>query len=63
MQLVPVRATTKDISERLLEMERQGRIRIGTGKLPKDFWKRPFPKLPDGLTLERIFEEEREDRA
>lgn len=48
--------------ERLLEMERQGRIRIGTGKLPVGFWDWQRPKVPDGW-LEDWLEWERGEDA
>ncbi len=50
------------IPERLLEMERQGRVRIGTLKLPKDFWDLPRPKDPKGLVVKAILEEREEGR-
>jgi len=39
-RLVPV-ARTGEAPESLRDLERQGLIRIGSGKLPKDFWKLP----------------------
>lgn len=47
--------------ERLLELERQGLVRIGTGKLPDDFWDAPLPDL-GGSALEALLEERREGR-
>lgn len=43
--------------EHLVEMERQGRIKLGSGRLPKDFWKLPRPRDPKGLTLKALLEE------
>jgi prevent-host-death family protein len=44
---------------RLRELERQGLIKVGKGKLPKDFWTRPLPKLKGSLvaTLLKMREE------
>lgn len=32
------------LPEHLLEMQSQGLVRIGSGKLPRNFWKLPRPK-------------------
>ncbi len=34
---------------KLIELERRGLLKRGTGKLPKDFWTRPLPKLKGSL--------------
>ena len=39
-RLVPV-SRTKDLKESLVQMEKQGLIRLGPAKLPKDFWRMP----------------------
>jgi prevent-host-death family protein len=38
-------------------MEKKGLIRMGSGKLPKDFWKIPKPEDPKGLVLQALLEE------
>ena len=45
----------------LTELERQGLLKRGKGKLPKDFWTRPLPKLKGSVvrTLLKMREEER----
>jgi hypothetical protein len=40
-----------------LPMERQGLIKLGVGRLPKDFWKMPRPHDPKGLVLKALLEE------
>lgn len=45
--------------EHLRDLERQGRIRLGTGLLPRDFWRLPRPTDAKG-GLRRALEEERE---
>jgi prevent-host-death family protein len=55
-RLVPV-SRSKDIKESLIRMEKQGLIRLGSGKLPKDFWKIPRPEDPEGLVLKALLEE------
>jgi len=43
--------------EHLIEMEKQGLIRLGSGKLPKGFWHLPRPKDPRGLTVKAVLQE------
>ena len=56
-RLVPI-AAERDLDD-LRDLERQGLIRRGTGKLPKDFWALPRPRdakaavRPAGLSAER----------
>ena len=46
--------------ERLEEMERQGKIVLGTGRIPEDFWEMPRPEDPEGL-VRKALEEDREN--
>jgi prevent-host-death family protein len=55
-RLVPV-SRNKDLKESLVRMEKQGLIRLGPGKLPKDFWKFSRPEDPKGLVLKALLEE------
>ena len=55
-RLVPV-SRSKDLKESLTRMEKQGLIRLGSGKLPKDFWKIPRPEDPEYLVLKALLEE------
>lgn len=54
-RLLPVEAVAWP--ERLRRMEGEGRIKLGSGKLPKDFWRMPRPKDPKGLVLKALLEE------
>jgi prevent-host-death family protein len=56
-RIVPV-ATVAD--ERLRSLERQGLVRTGTGKLPRDFWKRPRGEDEKGLVRTAVAEEREE---
>ena len=48
---------------RILDLARRGVVKLGTGKIPEHILKgEPVVSIPDGL-LERIMEEEREDRV
>ena len=44
---------------KLIELERRGLLKRGTGKLPKDFWTRPLPKLK-GSVVEALLDERNE---
>jgi prevent-host-death family protein len=60
-KLVPI-AQSEAIPEHLREMEKQGLISVGTGKLPKGFWNLPRPKDPKGLVLKAVLEEREDGR-
>jgi prevent-host-death family protein len=44
-------------SQHLAEMEKQGLVKLGSGKLPKGFWELPRPQDPKGLTVTAVLEE------
>jgi len=46
----------------LTNMERQGLIKLGKGKLPKDFWSMPKAEDPKGLVLRALIEERESGR-
>src|SRR2546428_5949664 len=56
-------ASSPSLPESLREMERQGLVKLGTGKLPKDFWRMPRPKDPKGLVMKALLEERSESRG
>jgi prevent-host-death family protein len=59
-RLEPLAAGSKEADEaRLIELERQGLLKRGKGKLPKDFWTRPRPKFKGSVveTLLKMREE------
>jgi prevent-host-death family protein len=54
-------ATSSDrLPDQLIEMEKQGLIKIGSGKLPKGFWDLPRPKDPKGLVVKAVLREREE---
>ncbi len=55
-KLVPI-VRSRRIPGRLREMEREGLVSVGKGKLPKDFWNLPRPRDPKGLVLKALLEE------
>jgi hypothetical protein len=42
------------VPEDLIEMEKQGLIKLGSGKLPKGFWELPRPTDPKGLVAKAV---------
>ena len=55
-RLVPVGTRTSDLDD-LRDLERQGLIRLGSGRLPKDFWKLRRPRDPEGRVRKALLEE------
>jgi prevent-host-death family protein len=45
------------LADHLVEMEKQGLLKTGSGKLPKDFWRLRRPKDPKGLVLKGVLRE------
>ena len=60
-RLVPI-SRTKAAGESLARMEKQGLIKLGSGRLPKDFWAMPRAEDPQGLVLKALLEEREEGR-
>ncbi|HEY8824698.1 MAG TPA: type II toxin-antitoxin system prevent-host-death family antitoxin [Candidatus Limnocylindria bacterium] len=50
------------VTEWLRDMEGQGLVKLGTGKLPKAFWRMPRPKDPKGLVMKGMLEERAKGR-
>jgi prevent-host-death family protein len=55
-RLVPI-SGTRAFGESLARMEKQGLIRLGSGKLPKRFWSLPRPQDPEGLVRKTLLDE------
>jgi prevent-host-death family protein len=60
-RLVPI-ARSKATRGTLIRMEKAGLIRLGTGKLPKDFWTMPRPEDPHELVLKALLDEREDGR-
>ena len=60
-KLVPIRRSDT-LPEYLREMERQGLVLLGAGKLPKTFWKLPRPRDPKGLVVKAVLSEREDGR-
>lgn len=50
------------ISAHLMSLEGAGLVKIGTGKLSKDFWSMPRTKDPKRLALKSLLKEREEGR-
>jgi prevent-host-death family protein len=44
------------------KMEKEGLIKLGSGKLPKGFWSMPRAEEPQGLVLKALLEERENGR-
>jgi prevent-host-death family protein len=55
-RLVPL-SRSKDLKESLVRMEKEGLIRIGAGKLPKNFWRMHRPDDSNGMVLKALLDE------
>lgn len=55
-RLLPV-SRARAARQTMATMEKRGLIRLGSGKLPKDFWKMPKAEDSEGLVLRALLEE------
>jgi prevent-host-death family protein len=53
-------ASSNLLPDHLLEMQKQGVLKLGSGKLPKGFWNLPRPKDPKGLVVKAVLQEREE---
>src|SRR5437899_12444264 len=61
-RLEPLAPGSNDADEaKLLDLERRGLLKRGTGKLSQDFWTRPLPKFKKSV-VHALLEERREAR-
>ena len=56
-RLAPLEGRSAKIPAHLLDLERAGLVRIGSGRLPPGFWDRKRPRDPRGLALKALLEE------
>jgi prevent-host-death family protein len=61
-KLVPIPRDGSADSAHLADLARAGLVRLGTGKLPKGFWKIPRPKDRRGKGLQALLDERVESR-
>jgi prevent-host-death family protein len=60
-RIIPVSGKTRTRGA-LQRMEKQGLIKLGSGRLPRDFWTRSRAKDPQGLVLQAFLEEREQGR-
>ena len=60
-RLLPV-SRMKAGRETMANMEKRGLIKLGSGRLPQDFWGLPKPKDPAGSVLQALLEEREKGR-
>lgn len=60
-RLVPISMAGRP-RESLRRMEKQGLIRLGSGRLPKGFWALKRPKDPQGQVLQALLDERKRGR-
>jgi prevent-host-death family protein len=60
-RIVPISGRTRP-RQALSKMEKRGLIRLGAGKLPRDFWRMPKGEDPQGLALKALLEERENGR-
>ena len=56
-KIVPFGRGEAEVPTHLLELARAGLVRLGSGKLPKGFWKMPRPADPTGAGVKALLEE------
>jgi prevent-host-death family protein len=61
-KLVPLTRDPSPFPPHLLDLERQGVVRLGTGRLPDNFWKLPRPRDRKGRALKALMTEREEGR-
>jgi prevent-host-death family protein len=61
-KIIPVSRKEGDYPPHLLALERAGTVKIGHGKLPKEFWSLVSPKDPKGRALAALLKERDEAR-
>ncbi len=61
-KIVPLSTEDSKVRAHLGELERSRLVRIGSGRIPKDFWELPRPSDADGATLKALLSEREEPR-
>jgi prevent-host-death family protein len=61
-KIIPLDRDDAQLPSNLIELERAGFVRIGTGILPDNFFKIPRPKDKNGDTLKSLLKEREDGR-
>ena len=61
-KIVPILRDDRAYSQPLIEMERAGLLKLGSGKIPEAILNTPGPDDTDGLALKALLDEREEGR-
>lgn len=61
-KIIPLRSSDSEADSRMAQLELAGLARVGTGKLPADFWQSPRKLDNDGAVLAALVAEREEGR-
>jgi prevent-host-death family protein len=61
-KIVPIERGDLEIPPHLADLERAGGVKMGSGRLPEDFFTAPRPKDTKGNALRALMEEREESR-
>lgn len=61
-KIIPLRRTDDAFSARMMQLERSGMIRRGSGGITEDFWTTPRPKDRQGIALAALLAEREDGR-
>ncbi|MBN1613360.1 MAG: type II toxin-antitoxin system prevent-host-death family antitoxin [Deltaproteobacteria bacterium] len=61
-KLIPISRGDNDIPGRLLILEKAGLVKIGSGRIPESFWKRPRIEDKKGLALKALLQDREEGK-
>ena len=61
-KLVPLSRAEARVSAELQALARAGLVRLGSGRLPRGFWRLPRPKDPKGAAVRALIEEREHGR-
>jgi prevent-host-death family protein len=59
-KIVPIERHTGDEWERIYQLAREGRIRLGTGHIPEDFWTMPRPPVTGASAVDAVLADREE---
>ncbi|MDD2500462.1 MAG: type II toxin-antitoxin system prevent-host-death family antitoxin [Geobacter sp.] len=61
-KIIPLRRTEDLLSARMMQLERSGMIKRGTGSVPEEFWADPRPHDRQGNALTAVLAEREDGR-
>ena len=61
-KIIPIGRDSTAMPAHLTELARAGLVRLGSGKIPKGFWKLSRPADPSGAVLKALLEERESGR-